>query len=118
MTTPAAVTFVETDLDALAKQEGVLACFVPAEGTLSPEARRLNRLTKGAIKRAVESAAFDKLGNGKVLDIAFPAGLSATTVAITKLPRRPDAAKARAAGAELAKLRGSRALTILGGAHR
>ncbi|MEM8851483.1 MAG: leucyl aminopeptidase [Pseudomonadota bacterium] len=118
MTTPAAVTFVETDLDALASQDGVLACLVPAEGTLSPEARRLNRLSKGAVKRAVESSAFDKLSEGEVLDIAFPAGLVASSIAIAKLGRRPGAAKARTTGAALAKLRSARPLTLLGGSHR
>ncbi|MEM7709818.1 MAG: leucyl aminopeptidase [Pseudomonadota bacterium] len=118
MTTPAAVTFVETDLDSLASADGVIACLVPAEGTLSPEARRLNRLTKGAVKRAVESSAFDKLDAGAALDVAFPAGLDASSLAILKLDRKPDAAKARKGGAALSKLRGGRPLTLLGGAHK
>ncbi|MEM7490414.1 MAG: leucyl aminopeptidase [Pseudomonadota bacterium] len=118
MTTPAAVTFVETDLDAIAAREGVVACLVPAEGTLSPEARRLNRLTKGAVKRAVESPAFDKLKAGEVLEIAFPVGVAASAMALAKLERRAEADTARAAGAALAKLRGTRPLLILAGAHR
>ena len=52
MTAPAPVRFVETDLDALATFDGVIACFVATDGTLGVEARRLNRLTKGAVKRA------------------------------------------------------------------
>ena len=69
MTAPAPVRFVETDLDALATFDGVIACFVATDGTLGVEARRLNRLTKGAVKRAVDSPAFDKLDAGEVLDL-------------------------------------------------
>lgn len=118
MTAPASVSFVATDLEALAAFEGVIACFVGEDGTLGVEARRLNRLTKGAVKRAVESPAFDKLGMGEVMDLGFPAGLAASTVAIAKLDRRPHMMKAMGAGAGLAKLRGARALLILGGTLR
>ncbi|CTQ32418.1 leucyl aminopeptidase [Jannaschia rubra] len=115
MTTPATVTFAETDLDAVAEFEGVVACFVTADGKMGPEARRLNKLTRGAVKRAVESPAFEKLSAGEVLDLGFPAGMAATTAALVKLDRRPAMAKALAAGAALAKLRGSRALLVLAG---
>ncbi len=118
MTAPATVTFVATDLDALATTEGVVACIIPENGTLSPEARRLNRLTKGAVKRAVESAAFEKLSDGDVLELGFPAGMEASTLAILRLDRRPDADKALAGGATLAKLCGTRPLTLLAGSQR
>lgn len=118
MTAPAPVSFVETDLDAIATFEGVVACFVGTDGTMGAEARRLNRLTRGAVKRAVESPAFDKLDAGEVLDLGFPLGLAATTVAVVKLDRRPQMMTAMTAGAGLAKLRGSRALLILGGGLR
>jgi len=118
MTAPAPVRFVETDLDALATFDGVIACFVATDGTLGVEARRLNRLTKGAVKRAVDSPAFDKLDAGEVLDLGFPTGVAATTVAIAKLDRRPHMMKAMGAGAAVAKLRGSRDLLILGGTLR
>ncbi len=118
MTIPAVVTFTATDLDAVAGFEGVVACLVPEGGAMGVEARRLNRLTKGAVKRAVESPAFGKLGVGEVLDLGFPVGMAASTVAIVRLDRRVPMAKAMAAGAALAKLRGGRDLLLLGGAHR
>ncbi|SDZ12929.1 leucyl aminopeptidase [Jannaschia faecimaris] len=118
MTAPATVSFVATDLDDLADFEGVIACFVAADGTMGAEARRLSRLSKGAVKRAVESPAFDKLDTGDVLELGFPSGLAATTLAVVKLDRRPHMMKAMGAGAGLAKLRGSRALLIMGGTMR
>ncbi|CTQ50260.1 leucyl aminopeptidase [Jannaschia donghaensis] len=118
MTAPASVSFVATDLDALSTFEGVIACFVATDGAMGAEARRLNRLSKGAVKRAVESPAFDKLGAGEVLDLGFPNGMAATTIVIAKLDRRPNMMKAMGAGAAFAKLRGSRGLLILGGTLR
>jgi leucyl aminopeptidase len=112
MTRPADVTFAALDLDALSTAEGVVACLVPEGGALDRAGRRLNRLTKGAVKRAVESEAFGKLSEGKALEIAFPAGMEATAVAILRLGRKPARADALTGGAALAKLRGSRALTI------
>ena len=118
MTKPADVTFSATDLDALATVEGVVACLVPAEGTMDVGVRRLNRLTKGAVKRAIDSPAFAKLSVGEVLEIGFPVGMAASAVAMVKLDPRPHRMKALGAGAALAKLRGSRDLTLLGGAQR
>ncbi|WP_179380530.1 leucyl aminopeptidase [Jannaschia marina] len=118
MTAPASVSFVQTDLTALAEVEGVIACFVAADGSLGADARRLNRVAKGALKRAVASPAFDGLDAGEVLELGFPAGLSASTVALVKLDRRPSMMKAMAGGAALAKLRGSRPLLVLAGTMR
>ena len=42
MTTPVAVDFTETDLDAIAKTEGRVAVFVTSEGKLDVAARRVN----------------------------------------------------------------------------
>ena len=115
MTAPADVTFLATDLDALPGAEGVIAVAVPEGGTLGTEARRLDRLSKGAMKRAVASPAFEKLSEGDVLELGFPAGLEASAVVLMRLAKRPSAADAMAAGAAVAKMRGTRALTILGG---
>lgn len=118
MTTPAAVSFADLDLDALATTEGVIAALVPEGGTLSPGARRLNRLTRGAVQRAVESPAFEKLSAGEVLEIGFPGGMVATSIAIVRLDRRPTRKAALGAGAALAKLRGTRALALIAGTQR
>jgi leucyl aminopeptidase len=60
MTTPITLSFIETDLDALAGTAGKIAVIVPPEGKLDPAGRRLNRLTKGALARLAEAERFEK----------------------------------------------------------
>lgn len=107
------ITFADVDIEALAGATGRVAVLIPAEGTLSPAARRLSRLTKGALARAVESEAWEKLEVGAVLSLAWPAGMAAEGVDIVKLPRRPSVAEARRAGAALAKAAGKAGVTLL-----
>jgi leucyl aminopeptidase len=47
-----ALSFTPVDLDTLATVEGRIAVFVTPDLKLSAGARRLNRLTKGALARA------------------------------------------------------------------
>lgn len=116
MTTPIEISFTETDIDALAGAEGKLAIVVTPEGKLDAAARRVNRLTRGAVQRLASSSRWEKAKPGDVVSLAFPAGLSAETLAVAKLPRRPSVEEARKAGAELAKVKGSAALTVAAGA--
>lgn len=114
-TRPADIRFHETDLDALATREGAIAVFATPDGKLEQAARRVNALTRKALARALEGAAFETLKTGAAMALSYPAGLQATVVIIAKLPRRPTVDVARAAGAAIAKLRGSGDLLILGG---
>ncbi|WP_107846194.1 leucyl aminopeptidase [Litoreibacter ponti] len=109
------VTFAATDIDAIKEAEGRLAIFVPQAGTLDVTARRVNRLTRGAVARAVESEAFEKLDEGKAMNLAYPVNVAAEAVIIVKLARRPGVSEARKAGATLAKQPGSSALHVLCG---
>ncbi|MDU8910506.1 leucyl aminopeptidase [Aestuariicoccus sp. MJ-SS9] len=113
MTDRRAITFTATDPDALAEATGRIAVCITGEGKLSPGARRLNRLTKGAVARAVGSERWGKLKAGEVLTLAYPVGLAADAVDLVRLERRPDVAEARKAGVSLAKAAGSAALTVL-----
>jgi leucyl aminopeptidase len=72
MTTPITLSFIETDLDALAGTAGKIAVIVPPEGKLDPAGRRLNRLTKGAIARLAEAEQFEKAKVGDTITLAFP----------------------------------------------
>jgi leucyl aminopeptidase len=117
MTAPATVRFAALDLDALAEMEGVIACIVPGAGKLGPEARRLDRATKGAVRRAVDSPAFGKLEDGAAIVLEWPAGVAASAAVVIKLDARPDAELARRAGASLAQARGRKPATILAGKH-
>ena len=112
------IDFVATDIDALAGAEGRVAILVDGEGKLDPAGRRVNRLTRGAVARFLESKAFDGLGAGQAHSLAFPMGMSAEAVDVVKLDRRPSVAHARKAGATLAKLRGDKDLMICAGNTR
>ena len=69
--------FSAVDLDGLAERQGRIALLVNAEGRMSPGARRLNRLTKGALARLLEAERWEKTKAGEVISLAYPAGLSA-----------------------------------------
>ncbi|MBP0481014.1 leucyl aminopeptidase [Sagittula salina] len=107
------ITFAETDLDTLAGAEGKVAVLVPAEGTMGPGARRLNKLSRGAVARALGSDAWEKAKVGEVMGLAWPAGLAAEALVLVKLPRRPSLTEARKAGGALAKAAGKNALTVV-----
>jgi leucyl aminopeptidase len=89
--------------------------FAEGEGTLDPLARRVDRLTRGAVGRLVASPAFAraKAGSGHVL--AWPGGLAAEAVQVVKLPKKPTPAEARTAGGAIAGFNGSVPLTVLAG---
>jgi leucyl aminopeptidase len=55
------LTFAPVDIDAVASVEGRIAVFITPDLKLSAGARRLNRLTKGALARATGSDAWEKL---------------------------------------------------------
>jgi len=106
-----------TNLDALAGLSGRIACIVPPEGTLDPAAGRIDRQTKGAVKRLVDSDAFEQMKDGGAHVLSMPTGLAAEAVIVVKLPRKSPVDIARKAGAALAKLRGKGRLHVSLGAH-
>ncbi|MBN2905854.1 MAG: leucyl aminopeptidase [Rhodobacteraceae bacterium] len=117
MTTPVALTFAETDLDAIGGATGRVAVFVDGDGKLDPAGRRVNRLTRGALARFVESPAFARLAPGEAATLAFPAHMQADAIDVVRLDRRPTLAQARKAGAALARVQGTADVLVLAGAH-
>ncbi|CUH62770.1 Cytosol aminopeptidase [Thalassovita gelatinovora] len=115
MTAPISIRFVETDLDTIATQKGRVAVIVDGEGKLDPGARRVNRLTKGALARFAGSDRFAKMKDGQIATIAFPVGMEAEALDILRLPRNPQPDLARKGGAALAKAKASKAQLILAG---
>ncbi|WP_417524128.1 leucyl aminopeptidase [Marinovum sp.] len=115
MTTPAKITFAETELDLVAEAPGRVAVIIDEEGRLDPGARRVNRLTRQALNRFAESKAFADLKFGEMATLASPTGMAADALDVVKLPRRPDVVTARKAGAALAKARGEADLLLLAG---
>jgi len=119
MTDLTPISFTENDIDVLAAQEGRVAVIVGEDGKLDRLARRVNRLTKGAVARLVAAEAFTKMKPGQVTTLAYPVGMAAEAVDIVRLSRGDDVAVARKAGAALAKNRGKvDLLAAVGGYNR
>lgn len=116
MTDLIAVSIAETDLDALGAAEGKLAILVTPEGKLDPAGRRVNRLTKQAVARFLESDRWEKVKAGEGFTMDFPAGLAANALLVVKLDRRPTVEEARKAGASLAKFKDKSPLVVCAGA--
>jgi leucyl aminopeptidase len=98
---PVPISFQPVDPAAFAAHAGRIV--VVCGETLAGAARRLDRLTRGAIARAAASDAWGKLKPGEAMDLAFPAGLAAEALQLVRLPRRTDVAAARKAGAAIGK---------------
>ncbi|WP_227446104.1 leucyl aminopeptidase [Cognatishimia sp. F0-27] len=107
------ISFADVDLDVLTEAEGVVAILIAPDGTLSPAARRLNRLTKGAVARALDSEAWSDLAEADTMTLSWPTGLAAGHLVLVKLPRRPQALEARKAGAAIAKAAGPKSALVL-----
>ncbi|NSX55721.1 leucyl aminopeptidase [Parasulfitobacter algicola] len=115
MTQPIQIDFTETNIDRIAEMTGRVVVFVGADGKLGQNARRVNRLTKGALGRFVASDQFADMKAGHGKDLAFPVGLKADALQIIRLERRPTLEDARKAGATIGKSHGKSPLFILAG---
>ena len=111
MNQPVALTFTATDLDRLANAPGLVALLAEGDAPSSPAARRLDRLTRGMLTRALSSADWARVKTGDSLTLAYPAGLAAEALMLVKLPRKATALEARKAGAAIGRALGN------GGAH-
>lgn len=114
---PIRIDFAATDLDALVTCSGRIAVLADPGQALSPGARRLDRLTKGAVARAVGSDAFGRLKPGEGMDLAYPTGLSAEALHLIRLAKKTDIATARKAGATAARALSPQGLTLLAEGH-
>jgi len=117
MTTPARIHFNDVDLDRIAGWKGCVAVLLGEDGKMDRTARRVNRLTGGALRRMADSKDFAKMKQGQAKELSWPSGMDADTLVAVRLDRRPTADDARAAGAAIAKVRGSVPLLVLAGTH-
>ncbi len=115
MTTPISLDIAALDLDAIAGAEGRVVLFCEPGGKMGQPARRVNRLTRGALERFLASDTFEKMKDGAAADLAFPGGMAADAVQVVKLPRRADAALARKAGAAIGKAKSGKEILLLAG---
>ncbi len=110
----APIAFAEADAQALADHAGRVIAF--ADSDPDTWARRIDRLTKGAIKRAMASPAWDKLKPGQGLELAFPAGMAARAVHLIRLPKRAKPSELRKAGVTIGKALGEEGALVAAGA--
>ncbi len=100
------------DLDAIAAHEGRVIVFADKDTPLPRAIKRADKLTKGAVSRAIGSEAFDKLKPGQALSLAWPTGMQAEALQIIRMPRKPDAATLRKAGNAIGKAQGEKPALI------
>lgn len=117
MTHPVPIHFRPVEIDSLPRLTGRIVAFADGTAGLSPGLRRLDRLTRGAILRFLESEAFGRLKPGEAVDLAWPAGLLAEAVQIVRLPKRADAAQARKAGGAIGRALTPAGATVLAESH-
>ncbi|NCW04006.1 MAG: leucyl aminopeptidase [Rhodobacteraceae bacterium] len=65
--------FVEAELDAIAAHEGRVVVIVSSDANIDQLGRRVNKLTRGAVARAIESEAFEKASLGQIISLNYPA---------------------------------------------
>ncbi len=115
MSMPVNPDFIAADPEALAEREGRIALFVdPEAGRQGPLAQRVNRLTRGGLKRLIDSAGFGKLDPGQAVTLAAPAGMAAEALVVVHLPRRAAPDVLRRAGVAIGKLHDDQPLLVLG----
>lgn len=117
MSQPVPIQFQPIDLDAIASRIGRIALVTDA-GAKDLVTRRLDRLTRGAVARALASDAFGKLKPGEAMDLAWPAGLAAESLQLVRLPRGSTPAQARKAGAAIGRALSPEGTLILAPAQR
>jgi leucyl aminopeptidase len=101
MSHPVPIQFHALDAEGLARATGRIVVVVDAP--LTGIARKVDRLMRGALARAVASDAFTKMKPGDAMEMAFPAGLAADAVQVVRLPRKTDMLTARKAGGAIGK---------------
>lgn len=117
MSHPVAIRFETLEIDGLAGLAGRLALIVEGAKPAGAAARRIDRLMRGGLARALASDAVAKLKPGEALELAFPAGLGAEALQLVHLPRRATAAEARKAGAAVGARHGAGQTTVLVEGH-
>ncbi|MBI1172228.1 leucyl aminopeptidase [bacterium] len=113
MTDVLAPTLLALDLDTLAGQTGRIVVLVDGTAPSGAGARRVDRLTRGAVTRLMASEAWGKVKPGESTELAWPAGLAAEAVQVVRLPKKTDAATARKAGGAIAQARGMGPVLVL-----
>ena len=70
--------FVEPELDAIEAHEGRVVVIVSSDAKIDQLGRRVNKLTRGTVARAIESEAFEKASLGQIISLNYPVGMAAS----------------------------------------
>ena len=105
--------FISADPETLASVTAKIAIFAEGEAPKAALLRRLDRLSRGMVTKAMGSEAWGKVKPGEALDLSHAPGLSAEGLVLVRLPKRPTAEEARKAGTALARARGKAGLLVL-----
>lgn len=93
----------ENSVEAIASHAGRVVVFAETDAPLPRITRQVDKLMRGALARAVASDAFAKLKPGEGMNLAFPAGLTAESVQIIRMPKRTEPGALRKAGLSIGK---------------
>jgi len=118
MTEIIAPQFIPLDIEQIAGAEGRVVVLSEGDGRLNKGARRVDRLTRGALKRLIASEAFAKLSPGEAVEMAWPAGLAAEAVQVVRIDRKMGADEARKAGGAIGSKARGKAVLVLAGSLR
>ena len=110
--------FTDADLDHIADAQGRIVVFVPEGGALDKYGRRIDKLTRGALKRFAASETFGKMKEGGSHLLSWPSGLAAEAVQVIRLDRKTRGEAARKAGAAIGAGLGPKGALVLGGGLR
>ena len=103
MKTSVDVTLKDYDLELLEKDYDRISIFVEDTKKLDSICGRVNKLTKGAVLRAISSKEFEKKTCGDVLTLSFPCSLQTRYLDLVKWSKSGTPNDARKAGVNLAK---------------
>jgi leucyl aminopeptidase len=92
--------------ETLATHSGRVVVFAEANAPLPRAAQQADRLTHGAVARAIGSAAFAKLAPGTGLQLDWPSGMIADQLHIIRLPQSATTPDLRKAGNSIGKAQG------------
>lgn len=106
------LTALALELDHLATHPGRVVVFAEPDAPLPRAAKRCDKLTRGAITRAVGGSEFGALKPGKGMTLAYPAGMAGRALQIIRLPRRATSDQLRRAGNSIGAAQGEDAALI------
>ncbi|MCC5955215.1 MAG: leucyl aminopeptidase [Natronohydrobacter sp.] len=102
----------DLSLDTITAHEGRVSVFAGPDAPLPRLTRHADKLTRGAVTRALNSPAFAKLKPGDALTLAWPTGMAAEALQIIHMPKRVTPEALRRAGLSIGKLQTRSAMLI------